>query len=149
MFRILDERFSNCNGTNLVNFASPFQKSFILNAAANASGNCLSSILIPYLSPSCAQSSPLPIIYISSINYVGLSSVKVLPTIYNESYELFEFSEEDSKYWRDLVIYGNLINFIIPPNGALEIEYKALESTINITEYDFGEYGLGVVQSKT
>uniref|UniRef100_A0A914DX37 Protein kinase domain-containing protein n=1 Tax=Acrobeloides nanus TaxID=290746 RepID=A0A914DX37_9BILA len=68
-------------------------------------------------------------------------------TIYNESYELFEFSEEESKSWRDLVIYGNLINFVIPPNGALEIEYEAWESATNITEYDFEEYGLGVVQS--
>uniref|UniRef100_A0A914DWY2 Protein kinase domain-containing protein n=1 Tax=Acrobeloides nanus TaxID=290746 RepID=A0A914DWY2_9BILA len=85
--------------------------------------------------------------YISSINYVGPSSVKVLSTTYyNESYELFEFSEEESQYWRKLVIYGNLINFIIPPNGTLEIKYEALK-TMNITEYDFEEYGLGVVQS--
>jgi hypothetical protein len=150
VFRILDAQFSNCHDTNLVHFASPFEKTFILNATANTSGNCLSSILIPYVSPSCDQLPPLPIMYISSINYVGPSSVKVLSTIYNESYELFEFSEADSTYLKNFVIYGNLINFVIPPNGALQIEYeilKNLESAKNITEYDFEDYGFGIMQS--
>jgi hypothetical protein len=146
VFRITETQFSNCNDTNFVNFAFPFGKTFILNAAANSSGNCLSSILIPCASPSYYYPS-LPNMYISSINYVGPSSVKVLSIIHNESYELFEFSEEESKYWGNLVIYGNLINFVIPPNGALKIGYKSLESATNITEYDFEEYGLGVVQS--
>uniref|UniRef100_A0A914DRT9 Protein kinase domain-containing protein n=1 Tax=Acrobeloides nanus TaxID=290746 RepID=A0A914DRT9_9BILA len=78
--------------------------------------------------------------HISSINYVGPSTVKALSTIYNESYELFEFSEENSTYLEKFVIYGNLINFIIPPNGTLQIEYQAWESAINITEYDFEDY---------
>ena len=85
--------------------------------------------------------------YVSKINYGGPSTVNFLSTIYNESYELFEFSEENSTYLEKFVIYGNLINFVIPPNGALQIEYEAWKSAMNITEYDFEDYGLGIVQS--
>ena len=144
-FRIEESQFSNCNDTNFVNFAF-LRQNLMLNASANTLGNCLTSILIPSASPSYLLPS-LPILYISSINYTGSSPVKALSTIYNKSYELFEFSEEDSKYWGNFLLYGNLINFVIPPNGTLKIKYKALESTMNITENDFQDYGYGIVQS--
>jgi hypothetical protein len=145
-FRIEESQFSNCNETNFVNFAYPFEHTLMLNASANTSGNCLTSILIPSANPSCLLPS-LPILYILSINYIGSSPVKALSTIYDKNYELFEFSEEDSKYWGNFLLYGNLINFVIPPNGTLKIEYEALESTTNITGNEFQDYVSGIVQS--
>ena len=80
VFRIAETQFSSCDDTNFVNFAFPFEKTFILNAAANTSRNCLSSVLIPFVSPPFSNLSH-PIMHISSKNYVGPSSVKAFSTV--------------------------------------------------------------------
>lgn len=144
--RIKETKFSNCNNENYVHYADTFGKSFILNATANSSGNCLNSILLTYVKSTDFY---IPsILYISSLNYTGPSSVKVLSTIYNVSIELFEFSEEDFQYWHTFAINGSLINFIIPPNGSLDVKYEAWESVEGITNLsEFEDYGCGVVKS--
>lgn len=145
VFRITERQFSNCNDTNYIQYAYFFDQSYTLNMAANSSGSCLSSILLPNVNADDLFN--LPTIHIKSLSYTGPSSVKVLSTIYNESYELFEFFEENCEYWNNSVIYGNLINFLIPANGTLEVEYESWESPSNITDYDFEDYGVGIVQS--
>jgi hypothetical protein len=104
----------------------------------------------------------LPILHISEINYKGNLSVKVssefgfvspaLSKWFQDStkqIDLFQVSQDSSSYWNDFMIYGNLINFVIPPGGSLHLVYDSknlLQTNLN-EDIVFTERKLGAIQS--
>uniref|UniRef100_A0A914EHP6 CUB domain-containing protein n=1 Tax=Acrobeloides nanus TaxID=290746 RepID=A0A914EHP6_9BILA len=63
--------------------------------------------------------------------------------------DLFQVSQDSSSYWNDFMIYGNLINFIIPPGGSLNLVYDSknlLQTNLN-EDIVFADRKLGVIQS--
>lgn len=148
-----------------MNFAFPRASTFSFSIAANSSGECLFSIILPisYLDFTSDLSSYLvgqqtSGLYIESLRYVGNSSVKVVSLFYGPSYasnvdidflsskELFTFTAESSRYSKHFGVYGSLINFVVPPNGQLEVVYESRSHT-NMSEYDFETHGAGVIQT--
>uniref|UniRef100_A0A914C8X9 Uncharacterized protein n=1 Tax=Acrobeloides nanus TaxID=290746 RepID=A0A914C8X9_9BILA len=90
--------------------------------SANSTHECVYSILIPNLVPYSTlliyEDDAIPVLYIDSMEYEGSSMVTV-KTYLNNYTTLFEFDEKDVPLWHSLYLYGDLISFVIPPNGNL------------------------------
>uniref|UniRef100_A0A914DFE6 CUB domain-containing protein n=1 Tax=Acrobeloides nanus TaxID=290746 RepID=A0A914DFE6_9BILA len=158
LFRIPEVHAANCNTTNNFNFALPVNTSFSTSIASVNNGSCMYTILLPRETDEF-YSGALPILHISEINYTGNLSVKVssefgfvktnlLPDS-TKRIDLFQVSQDSSTYWNDFMIYGNLINFVIPPGGSLNLVYdsKDLHQTNLNEDIVFADRKLGVIQS--
>lgn len=131
LYRSKELHSMNCNTTENLKYAYPWNQSNKFSIAATSMGNCLLSIV-----PSASQDSSviygdnsyeyyIHILQIVSLKYEGPGKVDVVSG-YNETYKLFDFSNKTYKLWDDTVVYGELISFIIPPDGNLYIEYENL-----------------------
>uniref|UniRef100_A0A914EB80 Uncharacterized protein n=1 Tax=Acrobeloides nanus TaxID=290746 RepID=A0A914EB80_9BILA len=90
--------------------------------SADSNHECVYSILIPNLVPYSTlliyEDAAIPVLFIDSMEYEGSSMVTV-KTYLNNYTTLFEFDEKDVSLWHSLYLYGDLISFVIPPNGNL------------------------------
>uniref|UniRef100_A0A914DW90 Uncharacterized protein n=1 Tax=Acrobeloides nanus TaxID=290746 RepID=A0A914DW90_9BILA len=129
-------------------------KSFSSSIAASNDGSCMYTI-IPQRFGDDFYDGTLPIVHISSINYIGNSSIKVsslfgfngwLP---DPSNDLFEVTQENSKDWDNVQVFGRLINILIPPGGVLNIihESRDLQNTTLYDDVVFNDKKSGVVQT--
>jgi hypothetical protein len=132
--------------------------SFSASIASTSNGSCMYTILLPRETDEFGDGA-LPILHISNITYRGNLSVKVssefgfvksswLPDS-TKQIDLFQISQDSSPYWNDFTIYGNLINFIIPPGGSLNLAYNSrnLFWTDLYEDIVFADRKLGVIQS--
>jgi hypothetical protein len=144
VFRSIEPYYSSCDNTTYLDAVFSFDELRTLYASANSSGNCLTSILLPPLYDFTDNCNVLPVLHIYSINYTGPESVKVFISLTNNvdynngSYAvLFEFTQETCKDWFDVNIYGNLINFIIPSDGSLNISYESWKNVSHDLEKEY------------
>lgn len=161
--RIPELHSAYCNAVNNLNFASPRDTSFNFSIAANTSGSCLYTIILPivysnfYIDDGFLR--PLAGLYIKKLNYTGNSTVAVVSILYGpfrwfndadysllSSTTIFEFSAETSNLWSGFGVFGSLIEFVVPAGGQLEVDYEG-RSPLNLTEYDVAEHSLGIIQS--
>lgn len=138
----------NCETSTNLDFVFPEERMRNFSISANASGDCIFTLLLPILNMTNKPS--LRILNISSLKYSGPNSVKVV-AIHTTRYTykataLFEFSEQTSSYWRDFIVYGYLINFIIPASGTLEAHYQS-QATSNASDSFFADHSVGMIQS--
>uniref|UniRef100_A0A914DD06 glucuronosyltransferase n=1 Tax=Acrobeloides nanus TaxID=290746 RepID=A0A914DD06_9BILA len=155
LFRIPEIHAANCSTMDNLNYAFPVNKTFTSTISATNSGSCMFTILVPIEENYFTRL--LPILHISNISYTGDSSVKAYSEFGFDStlkysttnFDLFELTQESSPYFTDFIVYGSLINFIIPPNGVLTLSYNSLNpyTMALIHDLTFTERKLGVVQS--
>ena len=59
--------------------------------------------------------------------------------------EYFEFNQNSAIYFNDSIIHGDLLSFIIPPNGILNILYETIKDTYKKVT-NFNDYTIGIIQ---
>lgn len=67
------------------------------------------------------------VLHIMSLDYYGPGKVNVLLNTNQSQFPLFSFASNETIEWKDTFIYGNLISFIIPPNGNLSIDCRSVD----------------------
>lgn len=99
----------------------------------------------------------LPILHIHNVSYIGSSSVQAFSEFIKNNFLpnpdkkvfLFDFNQQNSAITTDFYLYGDLIHFIVPPNGVLNLVYTArnIFTTPLYPIIAFDGFKHGVIQS--
>lgn len=145
--RITEEFSSHCaNSPNsILGYASSSLISST-NVTAKSTGFCIFSIVVPYQTSNFFTT--YNVLNLISFEYQGDSEVEVVTGYKNDnaSFILFKLNEETEESWNNTIVYGNLISFIIPSKGNLQVAYQAVNYMPKQIQ-TFQDYGEGIFMS--
>lgn len=124
----------NCKNSENFHFIHPTQRTFRIQQEATKAGSCEIHVVPALPSHIQSNSATLPTLCIANIKLNSGNSLEIFEGL-NEGtlfVKLFECKQEDCKYWNDTCVNGELIKFVIPSNGNLEVDLYRLGSVWNL-----------------
>uniref|UniRef100_A0A914D6L7 Protein kinase domain-containing protein n=1 Tax=Acrobeloides nanus TaxID=290746 RepID=A0A914D6L7_9BILA len=143
--RIVEDHAANCYDPMSSNLGYAYSQQINQTIRATSTGSCTFTIVVSVQLTNGNYHSILDII---NVNYKGDSNVRAIMGYQNNDskLELFEFTEQTAMRWNKIIVYGNLVSFIIPRNGTLKVSYQSASYTPKLSPV-FQEYGSGIFMS--
>uniref|UniRef100_A0A914ELC0 Uncharacterized protein n=1 Tax=Acrobeloides nanus TaxID=290746 RepID=A0A914ELC0_9BILA len=131
-FRIPELAAQNCFNSDNFHFIYPTQTTFHINQAASSKGDC-NFYVFPALPSIESSSATLPTLCMTNIQYNSSKMLEVFSVILLNSAvnntKLFECNQDSCKDWSNTCVNGNTLQFTIPPDGYLAIDYYSLDDS--------------------
>uniref|UniRef100_A0A914EJ81 Protein kinase domain-containing protein n=1 Tax=Acrobeloides nanus TaxID=290746 RepID=A0A914EJ81_9BILA len=143
--RIVEDHAANCYDPMSSILGYPYFLQTNQTIRATSTGSCTCTIVVPVQLTDRGYHSILGII---NVDYKGDSNVRAIMGYQNNDseLELFEFTEQTATRWNNIIVYDNLVSFIIPRNGTLKVSYQSASYTPK-PSLVFQEHGSGIFMS--